>query len=206
MDRQEQHRNGLGSSEASSTSSSSEEGLKWAFYDLDFSVHKSRRYHDKLRAFYGVWRDAVKIVTIISGSGLWFLLFAGAPHLAEWLAAFVAVWAVIDYMVAPDRKADQHRRLWEQFTELAAKIERSPRTQDAYSQLAAERLELEKDEPPCKRLVDLQARNDECRARDFPPEDLAPLSGAQRIFGYFATFGMERIEEWKAKRQRAVRG
>jgi hypothetical protein len=181
------------------------EGLKWEFYDLDFSVRKSRRYHEKLCSFYGVWRDWVKIVTVVTGSGLFFLLTADAKHGAEWLAAFVAAWAAVDYMVSPDRKADQHRELCEEFLSLAAKIERSPRTEEAYRELAAERLELERNEPPCKRLVDLQARNDECRARDFPPEDIVPLSEMQRKLGYFATFGMKRLEDWKAERQRQGR-
>ncbi|MGY3347148.1 MULTISPECIES: hypothetical protein [unclassified Bradyrhizobium] len=63
-------------------------------------------------------------------------------------------------------------------------------------------MEIEKLEPPCKRLVDLQARNDECRARGFPPDELAPLNWTQRVFGYFFTFGMRRLEDWKADRQR----
>lgn len=58
------------------------------------------------------------------------------------------------------------------------------------------RLRIERDEPPVKRLVDLQARNDECRARNFAPEREVPLSGWQRRFGYFFTFGMARLENW----------
>lgn len=196
---QEQRIDGLGQTEAA------QERLKWDIYDLDFSVRKTRRYHEKLCSFYGVWRDWVKIVTIVSGSGLFFLLFAGAKHGAEFLAAFVAVWAAVDYMVGPDKKAEKHRELCEQFIELARKIEIMPRTEEAYRSLAADRLELEKSEPPCKRLIDLQARNDECRARNFPPEDIAPLTKPQRFFGYIVTYGMPRLEEWKAARQRQIR-
>jgi hypothetical protein len=196
---QEQREHGLGSAEAA------QEGLKWNLYDLDFSVHKSRRYHEKLSTFYGVWSGAVKIVTLISGSGLWFLLFAGAQHTAEWLAAFIAVWAAVDYMVAPDKKAAKHRDLCEEFTDLAKKIVTAPRTDEAYRNLVAERLDLEKQITGCKRLIDLQARNEECRARGFPPEDIVPLSKPQRVIGYIFTYGMPRLEEWKAHRQRQVR-
>jgi hypothetical protein len=186
---------GLGQAEAA------EETLKGDFYDLDFSAQKSRRYHEKLSTFYGVWRDAVKIVTVISGSGLWFLLFAGAQHFAEWLAAFIAVWAALDYLISPDKKAEKHSDLREEFTDLAKKIALAPRTDEAYRNLLAERLDLEKLEPGCKRLIDLQARNEECRARGFPPEDLVPLSRAQRLFGYVFTFGMPRLavcgKTWK---------
>jgi hypothetical protein len=196
--------NGLGSSSAD-TAEAKDVDLQDRYYDLDFSVRKSRRYHEKLCAFYGVWRDWVKIVTVLAGSGAFFLIFADAKHAAEILAAFVAAWAAIDYMVAPDKKAEKHRELCEAFIDLAKQIETTPRTEKAYRTLAAERLELEKAEPPCKRLVDLAARNDECRARDFSPEDLVPLNGWQRTFGYMFTFGMKRLEDWKAERQRQVR-
>lgn len=181
------------------------EDLGWRFYDLDFSVRKSRRYHEKLCAFYGVWRDWVKIVTVLAGCGAFFLIFADAKHAAEVFTAFVAAWAAVDYMVAPDKKAEKHRDLREEFIDLAKRIQTSARTEKAYHALEAERLELEKAEPPCKRLVDLQARNDECRARDFPPEDLVPLTHMQRTLGYVVTFGMKRLEDWKAERQRQIR-
>jgi hypothetical protein len=198
MGREEQN-DGLGQAEAA------QEGLKWDFYDLDFSVQKSRRYHEKLAAFYGVWRDWIKIVSVIAGSGVFLLLLASATRFAEVFAAFVALWAILDYVIKPAEKADDHSELGQKFTDLAIRIAKSPRTPEAVGELSATRMEIEKCEPPCKRLVDLQARNDECRARDFPPEDIIPLSRWQRWFGYFATFGMPRIEAWKADRQRQVR-
>jgi hypothetical protein len=172
------------------------------FLDLDFAVRRSRRYHEKLCAFYGGWRDAVKIVTVIAGSGLFLLVLGEHKLAAELLAGFVALWAMVDYLVAPDKKAEKHCDLCERFIQLAIDIEKSQKTDGAYSELAVVRLEIEKQEPPCKRLVDLAARNDECRAQNYPPEDLAPLSWPQRVFGYFVTFGMKRLEDWKADRQR----
>jgi hypothetical protein len=177
--------------------------LRREWDDLDFAVQRSRRYHEKFYGFYGTARDLIKVATAISGSGLFFLLLADVKLIPEVLAGFVAVWAVIDYLLAPDKKAEKHYELREQFTDLAIKIQKTPRSEEALRQLIAERLELEKTEPPCKRLVDLQARNEECRARDFPPEDLVPLGRLQRsVLGYVATFGMKRLEDWKIQRQR----
>jgi hypothetical protein len=187
---------GLGQAKAA------EEGLKWDYYDMDFSVHKSLRYHEKLCAFYGTWRDWIKIVSVVAGSGVFILLLAQAQRFAETFAAFVALWAILDYIIQPDKKAEKHCELRDRFSDLAIKITRSPKTEENYRDLAATRLEIEKAEPPCKRLIDLQARNEECRARGYPPEDIVPLSGWQRVFGYFATFGMRRLEDWKAARQR----
>jgi hypothetical protein len=196
---QSEHGNGLGQAEAP------QEGLNGDFYDLDFSVQRSRRYHEKMCAFYGVWRDWIKIVSVIAGSGVFLLLLASATHFAEVVAAFVALWSILDYVINPAEKADKHCDLGKEFTELAIRLARADRTIATYGELSAVRLEIEKSEPPCKRLVDFQARNDECRAREFPPEDIIPLSLPQRWFGYFATFGLPKIEEWKAARQREVR-
>lgn len=162
--------------------------------DLSFGVNKSRRYHEFLCSFYTRWRDAMKVVTVISGSGAFFLITQGHKELAELVSAFVATWAILDVIFAPDKKADLHRELGQRFIDLARDIATAPHDRHSYQKLSARRLELEKDEPPCKRLVDLQARNDECRARGFPPECEVPLSRAQRRFGYFLTFGMARLE------------
>ena len=190
-----QQRDRLGSTEAA------EEALTGRFYDLDFSIHKSRRYHEKLAAFYAAWRDRMRVVTVIAGSGAFFVVVNEYKHAAEVITAFVALWAILDIIIMPDKKHDKHNEFCKRFTALAAKIERAGVSEDEYHELAAERLLLEVNEPPCKRLVDLEARNDECRARGFPPDDLVPLGCFQRALGYYFTFGMPRLERWKAQRQ-----
>ncbi len=177
------------------------EDLEQEFFSLDFSVHKSRRYHEKLAAFYGSWRDRMRVVTAIAGSGAFFIVVSGWQHTAEVITAFVALWALLDIIVMPDKKHDKHNELCRRFTSLAAKIRRSSSTDAALKELMAERLLIEENEPPCKRLVDLEARNDEWRSRGYSPDELVPLSGRQRFFGYFVTFGLPRLERWKAERQ-----
>lgn len=147
----------------------------------------------------------MKIVTAIAGSGAFILVTADVEHWAAAAAAFIALWAVVDIIVSPDKRAETHKELGQRFVDLAARLAMSPQTADAYPALLAERLKIERDEPPVKRLVDLLARNDECRARDFPSEDQVPLSWWQRRFGYFATFGLARLEGWQAKRRLQIR-
>src|SRR5688572_24716946 len=121
---QEYHEdNGLGSPAPTGAEA---EDLKWRFYDLDFSVRKSRRYHEKFCAFYGWWRDAVKVVTVIAGSGLFLLLIGDWKHTAEWLAAFVALWAMLDYLATPDKKAEKHCELNKRFIELGIRVQNAP--------------------------------------------------------------------------------
>ncbi len=171
-------------------------GLSDDFHDLGFSIAKSRRYHEKLAHFYGYWRDWTRIATILSGSGLFVLIFAGADKLAGVVSAVFALWAMTDFLVDPDKKARLHDELRQDFIRLAIKFEETPRTDEAIRELTADRLKIEAREPPCKRLVDLQARNDECRARGYPK--LVPLNRWQNSLGYLFTFGMGRLERWKA--------
>jgi len=184
---------------------SAEERLAGEFYDLDFSVHRSRRYHEKLARFYASWRDRFRIVTACAGSGAFLLIVRDFQVAAEFVTAFVALWAVVDIIVGPDKKHDLHNELCKRFTGLAAKIQQVPNTKESLRELVAERLLIEQNEPPCKRFVDFEARNDECRARGFPPDDFVPLRRWQRELGYYGfQLGMGRIEEWRAARARAA--
>jgi hypothetical protein len=203
MDRQGGTDHGLG--QAESAGQAAQERLETDIFHLDFSVRKSRRYHEKLCAFYGGWRDWGKIITVVASSGAAVLVFSGTKYLAELFVSIAGLWAVIDLLATPDKMAQQHCGLRDRFTELATKIELMPHTREDYRKLAAERLQIERDEPPCKRLVDIQARNEEMRSRDYPPEDLAPVNGVQRKVGYFFPIGMGRLERWQSERQRQVR-
>lgn len=175
----------------------SKEGLDDEFHDLDFAVQKSRRYHEKLAHFYGFWRDLNKWGTLVSGSGAFLLFFGGADKLAGAISALIALGGLIDLVVSPDKKAQLHNDLRNEFIDLGVELENTARDDLSLRKLKAIRLTIERKEPPCKRLVDLQARNDECRARGYPASMLVPLSATQNWLGYLFTFGIRRLEKWK---------
>lgn len=176
-----------------------EERLEDDIFFLSFGVGKSRRYHEKLWAYYVTLRDWMKILTAVTGSAAFGLVVANWSY-AGWFAAIVALLATLDVVMAPDKKADLHASLCRQFIDLARQIEEMPRTEEEYRRASAQRLAIEKNEPPVKRLVDLMAQNDESRARGCPPDDQVPLNRWQRTLGYVFTFGMARLEDWDNKR------
>lgn len=176
-----------------------EEALEWRFYDLSFSVHKTCRYHDKMRSFYRACTTFTKVVTIVSGSGIFLLLLGDFERTAQFASASIALIAVLDLVFSPDRLAQEHQARYRDFTTLARDLEAAEQTDESYRKIRSGQLEIEHRSPPIKRLVDLMARNDECRARNFPPHCLVPLSRAQRWLGYIVTFGMARLERWKAE-------
>jgi hypothetical protein len=204
MGRSEENKRGDSSDDGlGPASTAAAEEIIWNFYDLDLAVQRSRRYHEKLAEFYARWRDRIRVVTAIAASGAFLVVVADIKIIEELVTAFVALWAVLDIIMAPDKKSERHAVLQKRFTELAGRIAQASRDKHSLGELIAARLIIEEGEPPCKRLVDLEARNDELRARGYPPDELVPLSQWQRRLGRYFDFDLPRLEEWKAARQRS---
>jgi hypothetical protein len=170
-------------------------------YKLSFAVNRSRRYHAKMRAFFGACHDAVTASNSIIGGGAFFVLL-GDPNdisFVKWLVFIVAVGSALDTAYRFTRRATLHSNLCRRYTELAAKIARLPPTDENLHRAEASLLRIEGDEPPQKRLVNLLAQNEEARARGITdPGQIVPLTRLQEWFGYILTFGMRRVEKWMA--------
>lgn len=173
-----------------------------AYYDICFAIEKSRRYHTKMRDFYDWWHHLARVTTALTGTASFFVLLANGFGIAKWLTAFVAMAAAIDSVFRFEKKARRHDGLYRRFTALSARMASWRATQSNLTKARAGRLNIEVDEPPLRRLVDLMAQNEECRARGVGDEDMIPLSRPQRIFGYVFTFGMQRLENWHNQRAR----
>ncbi|WP_152048896.1 hypothetical protein [Aureimonas psammosilenae] len=172
-------------------------------YQVSFAIAKSRRYHEKMSAFYGSWTDYVAVVNALVSVGAVIALLGGKDsHLAQVLVAAVAVASTVTATLKPAKKAKIHSDLQRRFTELSAEIAGRDPT-DANARWAEkQRLKIEVDEPPVRRLVDLMAVNEERRARGHLPDALVPLTWMQRHFGYVQTFGLQRVDDWYAEQQR----
>src|SRR6266851_5988928 len=106
MARQRKQDDGLGQAAATAA-----EEMMLEYHHLNFAVQKSRRYHEKLSGFYGKWRDRMRVVTAVAGSGAFLIVVASSQHAAEWITAFVALWAVLDIIIMPDKKHELHNEL-----------------------------------------------------------------------------------------------
>ncbi|WP_077122509.1 hypothetical protein [Agrobacterium rosae] len=169
---------------------------------MDFRIHKSSRYHEKFRSFYEWLHNAAVLATAVSSTSAFFLLLASQPEIATWLTAIIGVSSILDLLFQFEKKARIHDELRRRFTSLAADtILRDPSTENL-RWARSELLRIEGDEPGLRRLIDIQARNEEARARGCAEEDIVPLSRPQRYLGYFGTFDMKRIEHWKAIREK----
>ena len=138
----------------------------------------------------------MKIFTAILGSGAFVLVTAKIEVWASVISAFVALWAVLDIIVSPDKKSDLHKILCEQFVELACRIAESPNDEKSLHECQAIRLRIEKQEPPVNRILDIISRNAECRARDMFGE-IAPISAGQFYLVNYFPYGLKRLEDWR---------
>ncbi|HEY1751775.1 MAG TPA: hypothetical protein VGG29_10955, partial [Caulobacteraceae bacterium] len=152
------------------------------FLPVSFGVEKSRRYHAYMREFYRRCHDWTLALTAISGSAAFVSLIGDNPStvIAKALTFVVAVATTLDLVFDFSRKADKHDVLCRRFTELAAKIVEWDATEANRRQASAERVRIESDEPTERRLVEIWAHNDECRARGHGADEMVPLTVLQR--------------------------
>ncbi|WP_152535354.1 hypothetical protein [Bradyrhizobium sp. Ai1a-2] len=169
------------------------------YYDVSFAVERCRRYHAKMQAFYDWCYNLTRAATALTGTASFFVLLAQGTEIAKYLTAIVATAAALDSVFRFNRKARAHEALTRRFTDLSSKIAAWEPIPANLKKARAERLRIEKDEPPVRRLIDLQAQNEEARSRDLSSEHMVPLTWAQRSFGYVFTFGMQRLEDWQAQ-------
>jgi hypothetical protein len=170
------------------------------YHEIAFDVSRSRRYHIKMRAFFeGLHAVIVGANALLAASAFWALLGGKDGAIAQWLTAAIALLAVLDVVFTPAKKGALHADLARRFTMIATGMVTRPPTPDNLMWAREERLKIEQDEPPEKRLVDLLAQNDEFGARGLPNETWQ-LNWWQRHLGYVMTFGMKRLEKVRDER------
>lgn len=115
------------------------------------------------------------------------------------MAAAVAVIAALDLVVGTARKARLHDDLARRFImiEKAMVLVEEP---DAalVRKYTAERLEIEADEPPVYRVLDVLCRNELMRAMGYKPDQLSPVSRPQRLLAHFVDWQGHKLRDVSA--------
>lgn len=177
------------------------------YYDLSVNLGKSQRYHSAMCEFYTRGHDIAQALTAISGSSAFVALLPDNPNtlVPKILTAVVALSTTLDLVFNPAKKADIHAALHKRFTHLAGEQRAATPNAESFQRIYSKRLEIEADEPPVRRLIDIKAQNDECRSRGVPIEGLVPLGFWQESwFGYLFTFGTRGLEKRIRNRAKAA--
>ena len=169
------------------------------YFDIAFAVHKSRRYHAKMFAFFDGLNTLNSVANALLGSAAFMALWGGKnTEIAQYMVGVLAAISAINTAVGFSRRARVYADLSRQFTTLASEIATWDPTEANLKKAISRRIKIEESEPPPHRLIDIQACNEEMAARGATDRELAPLSWLQRKLGYLVTFDMERLEKWRS--------
>ena len=156
-------------------------------YALDFAVAKSIRYHAKMRRFFDrLHQISVAISALTASAAVATLTVAGGDRrLALWLSAAVACVTTLDLVIGFSERARTYDGLLRRFSDLRVRLVRNPAPSTAELRiLMADRLEIEKDEPTERTVLNLICNNEELVARGFPRENEARVSWWRRQCAY----------------------
>ena len=161
-------------------------GEEWR--KLLFGVRRSIRYHVRRRSFFDFFHRFTNAIGVIFGSATLFTLLNKTDLLYPTVAAaFVTVFSTIDLVVGTATKARLHDDLCRQFIELERQMELAARPIDAQSlaKFTARRLEIEADEPPVHRVLDMMCHNELARAMGSERSHFARIRFYQRWLAHF---------------------
>ena len=164
---------------------------------LFFGVQRSVRYHSRRIGFFDGWHRFTNAIGVIFGSATFFTLLNNLDPLYPAVAvAFVTVFSTVDLVIGTTVKARLHEALCRRFISLERHMELAPRPIDPeiLSQCTADRLEIEADEPPVYRVLDIICHNELLIAMGgYGQKNLAPVRFYERWLSHLSNFGAQRI-------------
>jgi hypothetical protein len=124
------------------------------------------RYHARRQAFFDRWRRITSATSVIFGSAAAADLLHDGGHLLAVAAAFVvAVFSAADLVVGTAEMARKHDDLRRRFIKLEAKMLANEQPDPGtVSDWCGERLDIESDEPPSYKALDLLCENEQAIA------------------------------------------
>lgn len=158
------------------------DGIQQQWDSLLFDVRRSVRYHERRRNFYETWNLTTSALSLLFGSAAIYLVLKDHETLTVIAAAVVAVASTVDLVVNTSRMAHLHSDLCRRFIELEkTMVLHANRTTDDYNRIWAARLDIEKDEPPIKRIVDIICHNELVFAGGYDESCYQPIPLYKRL-------------------------
>lgn len=177
-----------------------EESLEDKWDALLFGVRRSVRYHERRRHFFDSWNRVTSAISVVFGSAAIATLLEGADKIWTVAAALaVTITSTVDLVVGTARQSWVHADLAKQFIDLEQEIVGSPATERNLIKYTSKRLEIEKEEPPVKRVLDIIAHNDMIMSDDrYDEDDMFVVPPFKRLFAN--VFDME-VESLRRKKE-----
>jgi hypothetical protein len=130
-------------------------------WELLFDARRSARYHDRRRAHFERLHRVTNVTTILlAGVVLMEIGGAGSPLWVRILAVAGALLGAMDLVVGFSRRVATHLNFKRRFIELEQELIAG----SAVDAVTQKRLNIEAEEPPIYRALDLLCRNELCLA------------------------------------------
>jgi len=168
--------------------------LDTAWYQLQFAVRRSIRYHQRRRGFFERLDKLGNVLAVLFASVV--IVGALAAHstvLVVVASLLVTVVATVNLGIGSSRKAWLHADLARRFVELERQLLATPDTA-LLRQLQAERVSIEAEEPPILRVLDTLCHNELLRAEG-QPEGRAHVGFWQRTLAQVFDLRADRIAQ-----------
>lgn len=164
------------------------------YHDLFFGVRRSIRYHTRRRAFFDTCHTVVNFIGVVFGSAT--ILGVLGTMGQGWTigaAVIVTVSSALDLVIGTAGKARVHHDLARRFIELEKQMLVGEQSEENLVRFTNERLTIEADEPPVKRVLDLLCHNEQARAEGYDPKHFVKVPFYQRWLAQFVDIGQDNL-------------
>ncbi len=165
------------------------------YWGLLFGVRRSVRYHQRRRDFFERFHGFVLLGAAAGGIATIAAFgsepLAALPTAVKLLpAAVVTLLALLDLFAGSMPKAGLHADLARRFIALERELvgQQAEPMMAALLEIERERLAIEADEPPIRRVLDTLCHNELWRAMGYPESQITPVSFFQRVFAHTFDF------------------
>ena len=152
-------------------------------HKLLFGVRRSIRYHNRRILFYDRIHKMATAFALLSGSATVISVLGElGSSWTTFFALIVVIFSAIDLVVGPDKAARMHNELARKFFKLEKSIITEKNiTEETLAYFKSERLDIEMNEPPIKKVLDSICHNELCRAMGLEKHSVK-IKWYQRVF------------------------
>ncbi|EMK0351711.1 hypothetical protein V8J08_003984 [Citrobacter amalonaticus] len=166
---------------------------------LLFDIRRSVRYHNRRRAFFDRLDQTTNVLSLVFGSAaIYGVLAQNYAALALISAAVVTIFSAINLVVGSSQRARAHFDFARKFFDLEQKMILAPEvSEECLRTITAERLSIEKDEPPVLRVLDSICYNEQILSMDYPKDQMVAVGFWQRLLSPVMDFQASKLRQVK---------
>lgn len=155
---------------------------------LLFSIRRSVRYHTARRKFFDSINNTITAISLIFGTANVVAIVSSHQTIAILLGILVSSLIALNLVIKSYEKANNHTRFAGKFIDLEKLLLKKPLLEYTFDEVISieqKRLEIERDEPPTKRVLDIVCHNELALAMGAPTNALYQVNWLQRTLKHF---------------------